>query len=124
VTTSESESVNEVLLSGRVSGQPQRRVLPSGDSMVSLRIVVPRPARRRKPLRGAQVDTLDCVAWLARPRGVLESLRPADRVQVRGSLRRRFWRGEHGPMSKVEIEVLHARRLRTGGDRAAGDPSG
>ena len=111
MTTAEADNVNEVCLLGRVSGQPQRRVLPSGDVMVSIRIVVPRPASRRRP-RGATVDTLDCVAWLSRPRNVLERLRPADAVQVRGALRRRFWRGERGTASKVEVEVLHAKRLR------------
>lgn len=119
MTTSEAESVNEVHLSGRVSGQPRRRVLPSGDTMVSVRLVVSRPVRRRRA-RAATVDTLDCVAWLARPRGVLERLRPEDSVVVSGSLRRRFWRGENGPMSKVEVEVLQAKRLRpTGSARPA-----
>lgn len=111
MATTDVDNVNEVRLAGRVSGPPQRRELPSGDTMVSVRIVVSRPPRRRGA-RGASVDTLDCVAWLARPRGVLERLRPADTVQVRGSIRRRFWRGEHGPASKVEVEVQHAKRLR------------
>jgi single-strand DNA-binding protein len=123
VATTESENVNEVRLSGRVSGEPRRRVLPSGDTMVSVRIVVPRPARRR-PERGATVDTLDCVAWLARPRGVLERLGPEDSVVVHGSLRRRFWRGEHGPMSKVEVEVIQARRVGARSARSGRGASG
>lgn len=124
MTTSEAESVNEVRLSGRVSGEPRRRVLPSGDTMVSVRLVVPRPERRRRE-RAATVDTLDCVAWLARPRGVLERLCPEDSVVVSGSLRRRFWRGEHGPMSKVEVEVLQAKRLRpSGAPRSVGGSPG
>jgi single-strand DNA-binding protein len=122
--TSDAENVNEVRLSGRVSGLPRRRVLPSGDTMVSVRLVVSRPANRRRA-RAATVDTLDCVAWLARPRGVLERLRPEDSVVVSGSLRRRFWRGEHGAMSKVEIEVLQAKRLRAAGAaRSARDSPG
>ena len=38
--------VNEVLLTGRVSGVPEERELPSGDRVVQLRLVV-----RRAPVR-------------------------------------------------------------------------
>jgi hypothetical protein len=40
----EVEDLNEVRLVGRVSGRPERRTLPSGDQLVSLRLVV-----RRQP---------------------------------------------------------------------------
>lgn len=62
------EWVNEVRLVGRVSAAPEERALPSGDTVASLRVVVPRvvvprvasarstkaPAARRA---GASVDT-------------------------------------------------------------------
>jgi single-strand DNA-binding protein len=54
---SATEAVNEVRLVGRVSQQPQERVLPSGDSLWSFRVVVPRP-EGRSPAR-AQVDAVD-----------------------------------------------------------------
>lgn len=57
---------NEVLLVGRVSGVPELRELPSGDSLVSWRLVVERPPGGRKPpdgVRAPTVDTLDCTAW-------------------------------------------------------------
>src|SRR5262245_11821851 len=103
--------VNEVRLSGRISGEPEGRELPSGDRLLSVRIVVPRPARRRRG-RGATVDTIDCVAWTSRPRAVLGAARVGDIVLVEGALRRRFWRGQHGPASKMEVDVSRAKRLR------------
>ena len=41
--------VNEVIVGGRVSGAPEERQLPSGDTVVLLRLVVPRsgPAPER-----------------------------------------------------------------------------
>jgi single-strand DNA-binding protein len=118
VTTSDVEYVNEVRLVGRVSGSPREQVLPSGDRLVSARVVVPRPVHRRRDRRGATVDTLDCVAWTSRPRSVLSTLQTDDMVSVSGALRRRFWRGEHGPVSKVEVEVTQAKRLRSTSRRA------
>lgn len=71
---------NVVQLTGRVSGEPVERELPSGDTVVQLRVVVPRPARRarsagadagdgapgRRPR--TQVDTIDVACWTAKAR--------------------------------------------------------
>ena len=40
------ESVNEVIVGGRISGSPEERELPSGDTVVQLRLVVPRSGSR------------------------------------------------------------------------------
>jgi single-strand DNA-binding protein len=106
------EYINEVRLVGRVSGSPRERVLPSGDQLVTARIVVPRPSARQRGRPRASVDTVDCVAWTSRPRATLTSLQTDDIVMIQGALRRRFWRAEHGPVSKVEVEVTRAKRLR------------
>jgi len=74
----ELTSCNEVRLVGRVSGAPQERQLPSGDSLVAWRVVVARPeAERRSPAggRAATVDTLDCVAWTPGLRRTARALR-------------------------------------------------
>src|SRR5450631_3405608 len=66
------EGHNEVVLGGRVSGQPTVRVLPSGDELVSWRLVVGRENRGLSP-SGRQlptVDTIDCVAFKAGVRRV------------------------------------------------------
>ncbi|CAN5561548.1 hypothetical protein BH18ACT8_BH18ACT8_04240 [soil metagenome] len=103
-------SANEVHVEGRVSGVATERVLPSGDRLVAIRVIVPRPPRRTRP--GATVDTFDCVAWTARSQHALLRLCPADQVAITGTLRRRFWRSERGAASRIEIEVSRVRRLR------------
>lgn len=106
---------NEVVLVGRVSGAPEARELPSGDVLVSFRLVVARPAGQRTAPSGRRpttIDTLDCVVWSASARRTARSLADGDVVAVEGALRRRFWRGATGAASRTEVEATSVRRLR------------
>jgi len=104
---------NEVLIVGRVSGQPELRELPSGDRIVAWRVVVDRPVRRPpEGVRTASIDTFDCVAWTARLRRSALALVEGDTVEVEAALRRRFWRAGGATASRYELEVLGVRRLR------------
>jgi single-strand DNA-binding protein len=108
------ERANEVRLSGTVSGDPERRVLPSGDELCVVRVVVPRVTVRARPDggRGQSVDVLDCCAWEARPRRAVGGWRPGDQVEVSGALRRRFYRAGGTTASRVEVEISSARLIR------------
>ena len=110
------EAVNEVRLVGRVSGAPEQRVLPSGDAVWTLRLVVRRPTGGRQARNRQSVDTLDCAVWGGRARRSVASWAAGDVVEVRGALRRRFFRAGGAPASRVEVEVAAARLIR----RAAG----
>lgn len=103
------EEINEVRLLGRVSGEPQRRTLPSGDELWTFRVVVPRPAsdRGRQP-----VDALECVAWSGRARRSVSRWADGDQVEVSGAMRRRFYRAGGATVSRVEVEVSRARVIR------------
>ena len=104
---------NTVSLIGRVSGTPQERTLPSGDHVVTFRLVVERGEQRGSAARtGQRVDTLDCAAWGARVRRSVVAWQSGDTVEVHGALRRRFRRTPAGPTSRVEVEVRTARRHR------------
>ncbi len=104
---------NEVVLGGRVSGEPTARVLPSGDELVSWRLVVGRDNRgisaggRQLPT----VDTIDCVAFKAGVRRIASRFTGGEVIQVRGELRRRFWRGAQGAASRCEVEVLEIKKI-------------
>lgn len=103
---------NEVCLSGRLAAPAEERVLPSGDVMVSFRVVVPRPpAKRPARERAPTVDTIDCVVWQGTVRRTVLGWAAGDVVEVTGSLRRRFWRSGGGAASRTEVEVLRARRV-------------
>jgi single-strand DNA-binding protein len=95
---------NSVQLVGHVSGGPVERQLPSGDHLVSFRVVVPRsPAARRRTRQS--VDTLECSAWSAKLRRTAARLAVGDQVSVRGELRRTFRRNGSSVRSWVTVDV-------------------
>lgn len=109
------ESVNEVHLLGRVGADPVVRVLPSGDELVQLRLVVarPRPGRTAAGRRRPGVDTLDLACWSSTARRAASRLTEGTTIEVWGALRRRFFRAEGGgPQSRYEVEVTRIRRVR------------
>ena len=104
--TASGASVNEVLVGGRISGSPEQRELPSGDTVVQLRLVVPRSGSRKGVGQGgATVDTIDVACWTKALQRKAIRLKPGDLVTVRGALRRRFWRSPAGPVSRYEVEA-------------------
>lgn len=103
------DSANEVRLVGRLSAEPEEKEMPSGDTLVSFRVVVPRTP---DPKRAAKVDALECVAWTARAKRSVRSWRVGDVVEVDGELHRRFFRTGAGPASRVEVEVTKGRVVR------------
>ena len=108
--------VNEVRLVGRLAGEPVLRELPSGDSVLAFRLVVHRGlqgARRDNSTRTPTVDTLDCAAWIEDVQGVVSRAVPGELLDVRGALRRRFWRASTGPVSRSEVEALRVTRVET-----------
>ena len=106
---SEFTPVNHVQLSGRVSSEPHAVTLPSGDEIVTFRLVVARDAAARKRSRQA-VDVIECVAWTARLRRSVLRLKPDDHVELTGALRRRFSRGGGGVQSFASVEVAGLQR--------------
>ncbi|HEX7717513.1 MAG TPA: single-stranded DNA-binding protein [Marmoricola sp.] len=110
--TDEPQTRNEVVLSGRISGDPQVRELPSGAVIVSFRLVL---ARERTPMTAASrqpSDWVECSAWGGRVRKQAGGWRDGDRVEVRGSLRRRFYRAGDQARTSVEVEMLAGRLVR------------
>ena len=105
----ECPSTNEVRLVGRLSRPPEERVLPSGDTVWTFRVVVDRP-------RGGQsrqsVDALECAAWSPRTRRSVSRWAEGDVVEVTGALRRRFFRTGAGAASRVEVEMIAGRLIR------------
>lgn len=117
-TASGGDPVNEVHLVGKLAAEPERRALPSGDVVVTFRLVVARPeravsARRSAGSRAPRVDTLDCAAWRADVQRRLGTASAGDVLELRGSLRRRFWRAGSAAVSRSEVEVAQVRRVRS-----------
>ena len=102
--------MNQVMLRGRLAAAAEERELPSGDRVVSFRVVVPREAGARRRSR-QKIDSIECSAWTARLRRTVARLKPGDEVAVCGQLRRTFRRNGVGTASFVTVDLDSCERL-------------
>ena len=92
---------NSVTLVARVTTEAEQFELPSGDTLMKFRVVVP----RYKPVTKATIDTIDCVAFKPVAQHKSATLAIGDIVEITGELRRRFWKTGAGVASRMEVEV-------------------
>jgi single-strand DNA-binding protein len=102
---------NEVRLVGRVAADPRPLKLPSGDELLTFRLIVYRTPQRKRSRPGPPQDTLACSVWSAAVQRTVARWRSGDIVEVTGAVRRRFLKTTASPMSVHDIEVLEGRRL-------------
>ena len=70
---------NDVVLRGRVSAPAEIRTLPSGDNLLTFRLVVRRPEPRA---RGQSVDVLSCITYDRALQRRMALWQPGDVVEV------------------------------------------
>jgi len=100
---------NSVTLVARVTAEAQQLELPSGDTLMKFRVVVP----RYKPVTKATVDTIDYVAFKPVAQRKSATLAVGDIVEITGELRRRFWKTGAGVASRTEVEVSKITLVKT-----------
>ena len=108
LTAKDFVPVNEVRLVGRVTSLAIEKELPSGDKVVEFRVVIGRGKIRNGK---KEVDSLDIAAWSARARKAALSVKIDTWVEVKGSVRRRFWRAPTGLASRWQVEASEVVRL-------------
>ena len=113
--------INDVHLVGRVSAEPVSRELPSGDVLVTIRVVVPRPpvSRQVEGRRPASIDTIEVACFSGPTRRSAGTIQVDDTVEVWGALRRRFFRSGAAVQSRYEVEASRLRRRKTPADASA-----
>jgi len=99
---------NEVFLVGRVTSLAVEKLLPSGDRVVEFRVVI---GREKSIGSKKEVDSLDIAAWSSRTRKAALSLKIDTWVEIKGSVRRRFWRAPTGLASRWQVEASEVVRL-------------
>ena len=107
---------NDVVLRGRLSAPAEVRTLPSGDTLVSFRLVVRRPEPR---VRGQSTDTLPCTTYDRALQRRVTAWQAGDVVEVEGALQRRFWRTPTGTAVAYEVNCRRGRKVTRGSQRAA-----
>jgi single-strand DNA-binding protein len=100
---------NDVVLRGRLSAPAEVRTLPSGDTLVSFRLVVRRPEPR---VGGQSTDTLPCITYDRALQRRATAWQAGDVVEVEGALQRRFWRTAGGGTASVtEVNCRRGRKV-------------
>ena len=99
---------NDVVLRGRLSAPAELRTLPSGDALVTFRLVVRRPGPRA---RGQSVDVLPCISYDRSLQRRAAAWQPGDVIEVEGALQRRFWRTPTGTASVCEVNCRKGRKM-------------
>jgi single-strand DNA-binding protein len=99
---------NDVVLRGRMSAPAEVRTLPSGDTLVTFRLVVRRPEPRS---RGQSVDVLSCVTYDKGLQRRAAAWQPGDVIEVEGAMQRRFWRTGSGTASVCEVDCRRGRKV-------------
>jgi len=99
---------NDVVLRGRLSAAPEQRTLPSGDTLLTFRLVVRRTEHRA---RGQSVDVLSCITYDRALQRRIAAWQPGMIVEVEGALQRRFWRTGAGTASVCEVNCRRGRKV-------------
>jgi len=108
IAKDEFSPLNEVRLVGRVTSLAVEKELPSGDKVVEFRVVIGREKLRNGK---KEVDSLDIAAWSAKARRAALAVKIDTWVEVKGSVRRRFWRAPTGLASRWQVEASEVVRL-------------
>ena len=108
IAKDEFSPLNEVRLVGRVTSLAVERELPSGDKVVEFRVVIGSEKLRNGK---KEVDSLDIAAWSAKARRASLAVKIDTWVEVKGSVRRRFWRAPTGLASRWQVEASEVVRL-------------
>jgi single-strand DNA-binding protein len=98
-----ARSVNQVILMGNLTRDPELRQTPSGQSVVSFSLALNRAYKDQSGEWQEQTDFLDVVAWGPLAERVSQYLTKGRRALVQGRLQSRSWEQDGQKRSKVEV---------------------
>ena len=95
-----ARSINQVILLGRLTRDPEQRTTTSGRTVVSFSIAVDRQTQ------DDQADFFDVTAWEKLGELVMQYLSKGRRVLVQGRLRQDSWEDKETGKRRSRIEVV------------------
>lgn len=95
-----ARSINQVILLGRLTRDPETRTTPSGKSVTSFSIAVDRQAQ------DDQADFFDVTAWEKLGELVSQYLSKGRRVLVQGRLRQDSWDDKETGKKRSRVDVV------------------
>lgn len=98
-----ARSVNQVILMGNLTRDPELRQTPNGQSVVSFSLALNRAYKDQSGEWQEATDYIDVVAWGPLAERVAQYLHKGRRALVQGRLQSRSWEQEGQKRSKVEV---------------------
>ena len=98
-----ARSVNQVILMGNLTRDPEVRQTPSGQSVCSFSLALNRAYKDQSGDWQEATDFIDVVAWGPLGERVAQYVTKGRRVLVQGRLQSRAWEQEGQKRSKVEV---------------------
>ncbi len=98
-----ARSVNQVILMGNLTRDPELRQTPSGQSVCSFSLALNRAFKSQSGEWQEATDYIDCVAWGPLGERISQYLTKGRRALVQGRLQSRSWEQEGQKRSKVEV---------------------
>lgn len=95
-----ARSINQVILLGRLTRDPEQRTTPSGKTVASFSLAVDRAGQ------DDQADFFDVTAWEKLGDLVVQYLAKGRRVLVQGRLRQDSWDDKETGKKRTRIEVV------------------
>lgn len=110
-----SKSINQVILMGNLTRDPELRTTPSGQSVCSFSLAVNRSWQGQDGTQQDAVDYFDITAWGKLGELVNQYLSKGRKCLVQGRLSQRSWEQDGQKRSKVEVVANDVTFLDGGG---------
>lgn len=114
-----SKSINQVILMGNLTRDPELRTTPSGQAVCSFSLAVNRAWQDQSGQTQEAVDYFDITAWGKLGELVNQYLSKGRKCLVMGRLSQRSWEKDGQKHSKVEVVANDVTFLDGGGQGAA-----
>ncbi|HSW99801.1 MAG TPA: single-stranded DNA-binding protein [Patescibacteria group bacterium] len=122
-----ARSVNQVILLGNLTRDPELRQTPNGQSVCSFSLALNRAYKTQSGEWQEATDYIDCVAWGPLAERVSQYLSKGRRALVQGRLQSRSWEQDGQKRSKVEVlanDVTFVDSRGEGGGAVGSDEAG
>ncbi len=119
-----SKSINQVLLMGNLTRDPELRTTNSGQSVCSFSLAVNRSWQGSDGTTQDAVDYFDVTAWGKLGELVSQYLQKGRRCLVQGRLSQRSWEQDGQKRSKVEVVANDVTFLDSPGSRSSNSNDG
>jgi single-strand DNA-binding protein len=119
-----SKSINQVILMGNLTRDPELRTTPGGQSVCSFSLAINRSWQDQSGQAQEAVDYFDITAWGKLGELVNQYLSKGRRCLVQGRLSQRSWEQDGQKRNKVEVVASDVTFLDGGGNSAGGGSLG